>query len=357
MNILFVEADLPHELSTSIWLCRIPAAAINRTGKHRAQVVFRDEFVAGRVDIDWPSVIVVERLLAGRMLDVIRDAQKRGKRVIARFDDAYHLMPSYIASSNLWRRSLLIGRTAGGKAQRAKLNVSMIKQFREGLALCDATSTPSRLLCKDYERFAKKMFFVPNYPDLGNRAWLVPKKKHDGIIIGWGGGGTHKQSWRDSRIIPALESLCREYPQLKIMICGIDQWVVEELTDRLPAGQLITQAWVPSDKWPEVLSEFDIGIAPLAGRYDDRRSWIKVLDYAIKGIPWVATNAPPYTYCQGGIRVKNKPKNWKRALRTLIEKESTRKKLISVGTNWAWRQGIHSHISTYLNFFDEVMKG
>lgn len=356
MRILFVEADEERERSTSEWICATPARALQQTGKHQARVIHRNQFQSGEFERDWPNLIVVERLLWQPIIERIKECQSHGTKVLCRFDDAYHLLPHYLASHALWRRSIIVGEKDGQLFQ-AKMDVSMMRQFREGLGICDAASTPSRLLCKDYERYAKKMFYIPNYPDLGNPAWTMPKPKHEGIIIGWGSGGTHRQSFRDSGIKVALQQICHRYNHVKIMLCGHCEWEQQWLREALPEGRLITHPWVTYDKWPTVLAHFDIGLAPLSGTYDDRRSWVKTLDYAIMGIPFVATDSPPYKTVQGGIRVRNKTKNWTRAMKTLLNKQSTYDKLATIGRHFGWQQGIHSHISVYLNIFTEILKG
>lgn len=359
MKVLFVAADEEHEWSTSEWLCMIPSAALNRTGKVQSRVVHRNQFLRDPVDSGW-DIIIFERLLMAPFVEKIRECQDAGSKVVCRFDDAYHLLPHYISSALLWRRSLVIkGMDEATKALHvAKMDVSMLNQFREGLGVCDAASTPSRLLCQDYERYCKQMFYVPNFADLGNPAWTAPKPKHDGIIIGWGGGGTHKQSIRDSSILPALEIICRKYPEVKLMICGNEQWVKDELVKRIPAEQLIFKDWVPNEEWPRVVANFDIGLAPLAGSYDDRRSWVKLLDYTILGVPWVASDRPPYKSVRGGIKIHNKRKNWLRAIRTLIDRPSAYQRLSETGFRWSRAYaGIQNHINVYLNMFDKVLKG
>ena len=77
------------------------------------------------------------------------------------------------------------------------------------------------------------MYYIPNFPDLGNPAWIAPKPKHEGIIIGWGGGGTHKQSIRDSNVLTALQLICREFPQVRIMICGNEPYAKKKLAEML----------------------------------------------------------------------------------------------------------------------------
>jgi hypothetical protein len=106
-------------------------------------------------------------------------------------------------------------------------------------------------------------------------------------------------------------------PNVKIMICG-DQRVYKSIP--VPEDQKIFQPWVPAAQWPYQLANFDIGLAPLCGSYDQRRSWIKVLEYLIMKIPWVASEGPAYhglrTY---GWLVPNNTSAWERILFDLVD--------------------------------------
>jgi len=69
-------------------------------------------------------------------------------------------------------------------------------------------------------------------------------------------------------------------------------------TFRAPADRVIHSDWVPVNNNPRGyygLLDFDIGLAPLAMRdFDYSKSGIKVLEYAARGIPAVATDCPAY---------------------------------------------------------------
>ncbi|KKL96189.1 hypothetical protein LCGC14_1847010, partial [marine sediment metagenome] len=94
--------------------------------------------------------------------------------------------------------------------------------------------------------------------------------------------------------------------------------------------------------WPKVLSMFDIGIAPMDMRpvpaftgkpvdpdarwsYDERRSWLKLVEYVCAGVPFVATDCQPYQELgRFGKLVKNGPgtdaeENWYRALKSRVD--------------------------------------
>jgi hypothetical protein len=104
------------------------------------------------------------------------------------------------------------------------------------------------------------------------------------------------------------------------MICGNDRRIFEQLP--LPPEQKILAPWTPYAAWPQRLAQFDIGLAPLHGAYDERRSWIKVLEYLVMKIPWVASDGPAYHALRPYGRLvaeRNTPSAWERALLDMVD--------------------------------------
>jgi glycosyltransferase involved in cell wall biosynthesis len=57
----------------------------------------------------------------------------------------------------------------------------------------------------------------------------------------------------------------------------------------------------------------------LFGPYDQRRSWIKGLEYSLSGVPWVGTAGEPYSdIAHYGTLIQNSPEAWEDALETLL---------------------------------------
>lgn len=77
------------------------------------------------------------------------------------------------------------------------------------------------------------------------------------------------------------------------------------------------------EHWASTLAAtLDIGVAPLADtRFNLAKSWLKPLEYAALGIPWVATDTPEYKLLAtsiGGAAIRNKPALWTAAVRRLL---------------------------------------
>lgn len=316
MNIVYVYADNPREWNCSEWRCAVPARAIQRTGRHRADLIYIDDFArktpAAEALCRAADIIVVQRNLFGPVLAAIQHWKARDKVVIAEFDDAYDLMPPTNAAFPFWGKGLI---QRPGEAT-LKLDPPPLTQFRWGLGLVHAATLPSKRLADDWRSFTETIY-LPNYIDLEKYANAIPEA-HEGVVIGWGGSLSHLQSFTGSGVLPALKRVCRARPQVKVMIAGNDRRILEQLG--LPENQSLYQPWTPYSEWPRVLVKLDIGIAPLSGAYDDRRSWIKPLEYLVMKIPWAASDSPAYHDLRAyGWLVKNTPNAWERVLLDMVD--------------------------------------
>lgn len=320
MNIVYVYADSEEEWNCSEWRCAVPARAINRTRSHHAELVSLTDFVAMRQPAlstcKAADIIVIQRNLFGPVLSAIQHWKARDKTVIADFDDAYDRIPPSHKNHAFWLQGLLPPEPASGSKAMRRINPPPIEQFRWGLRLVDAATVPSLRLADDWRQF-NTIHLVPNYIEL-SRYQDIPREPHEGIIIGWGGSLSHLQSFTDSAILTALRRVCRARPEVRVMINGGDRRIHERLG--IAQNQCILRPWVTIDRWPQELAHYDIGIAPLHGSYDDRRSWIKVLEYSVMKIPWVASDRPPYhEFSSYGWTVNNTSKAWERVLLDMVD--------------------------------------
>jgi hypothetical protein len=327
MNIVYVYADNPQEWNCSEWRCAVPARAFNRSRRHSAALISIEDFSqntpAARQACEAAQVIVVQRNLFGPVLNAIQHWKARDKLVLADFDDAYQLMPASNMSAAFWNKGIATGRD--GKPMR--IQPPPLTQFKWGLRLVHAATTPSRRLADDFAAFGE-MHYLPNYIDMAvyenclERPADTARPSLPGcgkpVVIGWGGSISHLQSFIGSGVVQALGRVARLRPNVRVMICGADNRILEQLP--IPAGQLIHQPWRPYREWPSVLSYFDIGLAPLSGDYDERRSWIKVLEYLVMKIPWVASDGPAYADLRPyGWLVHNETSAWERVLLDMVD--------------------------------------
>ena len=319
MKIAYVFADSPGEWNSSEWRCAIPARAINRHRRHTAQLLDIQSFSQNTSEAQeicsCSDVIIIQRDLFGPVLTAIQRWKARDKTVIVDFDDAYDLMPSTVQNSQFWIKGLLPSPKSNPSKEGALLDPPPLTQFKWGLRLAHAATVPSNQLAEDWAGYAK-IYLLPNFIEL-ERYLTVTSQSHSGVIIGWGGSFSHLQSFHEFGLVIALRKVCRARPRVKILICG-DRRVFDDLA--LPASQSIFQPWVKAADWPLVLANFDIGLAPLSGPYDDRRSWIKLLEYMVMKIPWVASDSPAYhPFRSLGWLNRNNAATWERVLLDMVD--------------------------------------
>lgn len=319
MHIVYVYADSSDEWNSAEWRCAIPARAIQRSRLHTAQLLDIQSFAQNTPQAQKAcleaDVIVIQRDLFGPVLNAIQRWKARDKIVVADFDEAYQLMPATDKDYHFWVEGKRNKKGLNQPASVEILDPSPLMQFKWGLRLVHAATVPSARLAEDWNVFTE-VHHLPNYLEI-DRYLEVRPQAHEGIVIGWGGGPTHLQSFTESGVLEALKNVCSARRHVRVMICG-DERVFQALA--VPAEQKIFKPWVSYSLWPQQLACFDIGLAPLFGPYDQRRSWVKIIEYMAMKIPWVASEGPAYYGLRSyGWMVQNKCNTWERILFDMVD--------------------------------------
>lgn len=361
MNVVYVYSDSPEECTGNEWRCAVPARAINRTKRHSAKLLNMNELGENyhKADVVCSSadVIVIQCNLIDPVLSAIQHWKARDKVVIVDFDDAYNLMPSTNPNFHYWSKGIKSTRKADGSTLTTQIQPTPLTQFKWGLRLAHAATVPSLRLADDWRELTD-VYYVPNYIDL-EKYHNVKLEPHDGICIGWGGNMSHLQSFKKSGVLEALRRVCTSRPEVKVMIAGGDRRIYDILP--IPENQKILMPWVPYSQWAQVLSKFDIGLAPQYGSFDERRSWIKVLEYMVMKIPWVGSAGPAYFELGDyGWLIKNHPHAWERVLIDIIDnlheyKLDAGRVPYLYGISQSIDENVEKIIATYQNVMDRVL--
>ena len=106
--------------------------------------------------------------------------------------------------------------------------------------------------------------------------------------------------------------------------------------------------WKAIDEYPEALSRLaHVGIVPLAyNTFNDAKSWLKGLEYAAVGMPFVASATDQYKLlaAEGAGIIVDKPKEWERALRNVLGSASMRDEMAAAGRETAERWSMENNI-------------
>lgn len=353
MNILYVYADRPEEYNCTEWRCAIPYRAINRKYPDRARMVFINEWVKEGTHSEWADVIVLQRLAIGMAMCCILHWRARGKTVLLDLDDSYELMPESLYAARFWKRGEV--EVLNEKGQRGVVNtiIPPIIELARGAKLVHAVTSPSRLICQDWAERGISTCFIPNYIDTAT--YEVEKAPSVGdITIGWGGSMTHVESWKGSGVAQALERVLAKLPQTHLVIAG-DIRVYNQVA--VPTKRKTFYPWGPFQKWPAILRTFDVGLIPLSGNYDRRRSPIKVLEYGLMDIPWIGSEHPALKdYACYGRLVPNGPKAWERMILDTIASigHPVQAERIASAHHFALSQSIDENVDTLLGTYQEI---
>jgi glycosyltransferase involved in cell wall biosynthesis len=298
---------------------------------------------------------VVQRLLYGLVLDAIAYWRARGKTVVADFDDAYDLIPACNSGHAYWAQGMARVAGNGGQDRMARLDVSPMEEFRRGLRMVSAATVPSRLLVTDWQEQGS-VFYLPNSLDLDLYNGVARPPRRDGeVVVGWGGSNSHQESLRLSGVLEALGRVCAQRPSVRIVLAGADPETFAMLP--VPAERKTHLPFVKFQDWPKSLAQIDIGLAPLFGEFDQRRSWIKAAEYMAMRIPWVGSKGAPYADLQEfGTLVDKTPEDWAAALLRVLDNLPSYQALADgPGALQAQMMGVDLNAERILMIYEEIL--
>jgi hypothetical protein len=335
MNILFIGVDTVVEYNCEDWRIAIPFRACRRAGipceymhVNQWMTMPHDDPITAAADL-----IVYQRNIFGEALVKLAYWRLRCKPMVLDLDDAYHLMTKDTGSPSFkfWGQAILeeelevrVKDEKGVEKVEKRIEPHPVEPkplvaLESGAKLMGAVSSPSKLILRDWEPYGVKTYWLPNY--LEEKRYLGWEQYHTdtGLVrIGGGGSLTHLVSWQKSGLVDALDQLAAENPKVNLVLLGDER---QHKFLKMRPAQRIKLGWVPPSLYGQSMARVDLGVIPLYGEYDRRRSWIKAAEYAVMGIPWIATDSDPYhdlpvSGC--GRLVQNTAAAWYEALKDMV---------------------------------------
>lgn len=352
MNVLMVWGDSINEYNCSWWRVHSPYNALRKAGKpvtlaHVEQFVNMEAETVKKAEA--ADLIFFQRNAFGPALDAMQYWRAKGKVIVIDLDDGYEQMTGDTGSPSyrFWK----LGLVNGQDGKEIKVNPSPIEALRYGVKIAGSLCSPSKVICNDWKDYVPT-YWVPNFISGKIYHKYEVSKEAGKIYIGWGGSSTHLKSFRDSKASEALRRIVKEYSHVQVLIAG-DERVLSTL--HLPAARVAKLGWMNLGMWPRGLSYFDIGIAPLSGDYDRRRSFIKGLEYMLMGIPWIATNYEAYQDLKEyGMLVENTEEDWYLALKDHVENytDYKRQALENIGKGMEW--DVNENVDRLWGIYEQI---
>jgi glycosyltransferase involved in cell wall biosynthesis len=289
--------------------------------------------LTGDIDFD---VVVFQRPLAWRNVFAIQLLQQNGVRCVVELDDdlsAVHAQHDAFEYLN--------------PATSPEANW-------QHLARCcmyaDAVVVTTPALARVYGQ--KRAIVVENHIP---RRYLdvLADRDPDVVKIGWTGKvGSHAG---DLNVLQgAMSTVLRSEPSARLVVLG-DNYRVDQVLSLPQEPELVVG--VSMDRYPHEVARFDIGIAPLADTMFNRsKSWLKPLDYAATGVPFVCSPTDEYKRftAQGCGNLADRGRQWVSALRRLIQSPALRAEQAEQGREVASRWVMEDHVDRYVEAWSGV---
>lgn len=263
------------------------------------------------------DVVVLQRPLKGELVDVIPYLQAQGVAVVVEVDDDFKHIPASNPGFMHWHPRTNPEKNTAHLARAMKL-ADMV-----------TVSTPA--LATIYGGHGR-VEILPNYIP----AWYLDVAPLvDGEVIGW--TGTPMTHGEDLAVVgSAVSEVCR-------MTGAKFRAIGSERTLELLGVKGESVPWMPLEDYPHEVAQLGIGIVPLADNAFNRaKSWLKGLEYAALGVPFVFSPLTEYLRLAVGLPA-SKPREWKTMLGHLVQSAAHREDLSIVGRKVASHLTIEEH--------------
>lgn len=268
-------------------------------------------------DID---VVILQRVTHPYLLSAISVLRSKGIAVVVDVDDdlsAIH--PSNPAFLAMHPRSVGVPMDNGQPNMHTWTNlVEACKQ-----ATMVTTSTPA--LLSRYAAHGRGRVIFNHLPD-----GYFGHERQDSDVIGWP-ASLHSHPDDPSAVGPALARLVNGGAKFRVIgdpdgvgrAFGMPGWLPDT-----------TCRPVPLEEWPAAVAQLGIGIAPLSDtRFNSAKSFLKPAELSACGVPWVASPRAEYKrlHAMGAGVLAERPKDWYRELKRLIDDPGRRQELSDAG--------------------------
>jgi len=247
-----------------------------------------------------------------------------------------------------------------------------------------ALTVTTDYLKKLYGDYNKHIYVLPNYLDFEDIYIDQIRKdreehrlKHEAngeIWIGWAGSNTHLPDLKMAA--DAIVRIVNEYPNVRLALGGWDGFfrdkkgVIHRPESNpwkdIPDNKKVVIPWAKNmQDYAKMLSQFDIGIAPLEDNdFNRAKSDIKFREYSAAGTPCIASDVEPYSkaikHGENGLLVKTKGAvfiDWYKKLKRMVEDREFRLKTAEITTKKAIAEyNMEKNIQLWKDVYLEIIK-
>lgn len=287
------------------------------------------------------DVVVLQRWMHRDAADAIRAARAVGQVVVQDVDD--------------WFWGLDPRNQAHAATDPRRFPDANRDHYRRAIEASSAVTVSTEFLAKRIrERFGAKTYLIRNAID--PLMWVPQdvRDTRDGLVVGWTGSLQHR-----SGDLETLDGVLGPYLAEQggtFVHHGTTPYDSDTAAARIGLTEEQTgptRPLAPPEDFPDNVAGFDIGVVPLTDQpFNHAKSWIKGLEYAASGIPFVAQRTREYAELGAGI-LASTPAEWRAALDELRDpavrvRERSRgldaARAQSIGTRWAEWERVYASL-------------
>ncbi len=221
------------------------------------------------------------------------------------------------------------------------------------VVLADVVTTPSPHLAEIFRSYgATDVRVIENHVRDQSPALAGRRGNRAETVIGWMGGREHREDADRLPVRAVLTELLERDPQVRVVTIG----GAVALGTRHPRYTHVER--VHFEQLDRELAQFDIGLAPLLDTPMNRaRSNVKLKEYAVVGVPWLASPVGPYLGLgerQGGCLVPDGA--WTSAIEQLLRKPRELGRLTKRAQRWGQEQTISRNLAPWVSVHEDASR-
>lgn len=280
------------------------------------------------------DVVVFQRILAHERFETMLAVQAAGAAVVVEVDDDFHAIHP---RNPAWKDTSPIHQQKHNRhwLKRACLEADLVTCTTPALA----------------ERYAPhgRVVVVPNC--IPERYLAIQHPANEPPLVGWSGSvATHPG---DLGVTGGVMQSVLDETGARFHVIGTGEGVARDLG---LTEQPSRSGWVPLDDYPTEFARLDVGLVPLKpSAFNEAKSWLKGLEMAALGVPFVASNTTPYRALSelGAGLLADTPGDWARSVRMLVKH---RDEEIEQGRELACRYTIEGNAWRWVEAWEQALQ-
>lgn len=342
--------------------CIFPARAVQASGNERVEVFVVDDDenqdmilnakfggTVGRpqiFEIDNPEcdVLVLQRPMDRKLVEAIPLIQAHGTAVVVEIDDDFDTLspknPAFRAASPRFSPE------------------SNSMWFGLALQTCDYVITSTEALLKRYGQRGNACSISNYVPESYFKTEPYTKGIREDLWIGWPGNPFSHPG--DLEVVStSVRDVMREHDSTWLYTVGHDSTISRFQCDEFTPARTHVAHWSPLLEHAQSTCELDVGLAPLSRvPFNTAKSWIKPLEYAALGVPFVASPTREYRRLQkltGVGEMAEYPIDWKLSLGKLVSDDDYRAERAALQREAVRTLTYEEHLDEWVNAWSMAM--